>query len=1022
MISPHSNLKSLQEIEHDQQSQVSSEREDQAKRRRIEESVADEDEEKSARDAQEEKREGEEALEKLGDDEVGGGHVEDVLSTPLSLLAHASDAAAALKEGERRDSVGSKRIGAATMGLISPPLPKLATMSKRWFDSDRLPHLAPRLPHIFHTSVAPHSAHRQDRDTLPHLRPTMMAPPFGPLTRRLAPHAVTPIPAPPPSLGAIGRSRSYTTVEAVNRASATYSPSKTPAKEEDIRPAVTEEERRAEVLGEGVYVKRQKVDETQSGNLLAPSTLDYEAWEYRDGRARARKSVSAASGQSSQSETSGKQSSVNLDQTNDDKSVLSSEALVRGNSSKRTAAAKEGAAEEATIASEPAAAATLPPRRWQVLRRRRSTKAMEIDETQDALSDSDESELLGASHQNFFSFSIFASKMDNEADMDPVHQGIIELRELEKLFDMFFARINPLLNLLDPFLHSVNYVRNRSALLTTVIASHAARLSDTNRDAELAVTLERYWRQHLLPEALLGGYKSVELSQAFLILSLYHKPTNRLTDDRSWQYLGFAIRIATEVGVNRTTQPSEGVREIEQVQRRVRNRARLWVSLYLADREQCFQTGRPWAVLEDDFIAHSHLWHREDFALPEDTRLIGFLKLIRFVATYSDALKDIASQSRLRTLALVEATNPYQWKDDVTALQYCLAQALAELERWRDVWCAGALEEFADGSLTQAVAQLLDRWQVGSKRRYFYCRLTLCTRVLQSLERIQGVEMATAEAKGNTERIQSIKVEIDVHIRQLSFDAWQSCLGMIESLLEESEHHDLSAAPNQTVVATVYGALAGLRLTRSSQGKSLKGEGPDAEVTVSQCKLLTKALIKAGSTPEHRNGAALSYGVYLEGIVTLWENNVVQAEAASASPNDTSTSTMEVEVVANGEAKEQQPTGIEVVHILDGAKPLISPTSLFVPMQTPGKEGVPSLQHHTVGDEVWGNSTAHPDTPLIGGSLVATDPEAMDRMWDYLTTYPDPSSGFPLSLWQPHSNWSAPTTARPPTVAPTPTQ
>lgn len=102
----------------------------------------------------------------------------------------------------------------------------------------------------------------------------------------------------------------------------------------------------------------------------------------------------------------------------------------------------------------------------------------------------------------------------------------------------FFARINPLLNLFDPFLHSVSYVRSRSVLLMSVIVALAARLSDSPRDAELAVLMERHWREKLLPEVLLGGLKSVEIAQSFLLLANYHAPAKRLADDRSWQYLG----------------------------------------------------------------------------------------------------------------------------------------------------------------------------------------------------------------------------------------------------------------------------------------------------------------------------------------------------------------------------------------------------------------------------------------------------------------------------------------------------
>ena len=43
-------------------------------------------------------------------------------------------------------------------------------------------------------------------------------------------------------------------------------------------------------------------------------------------------------------------------------------------------------------------------------------------------------------------------------------------------------------------------------------------------------------------EGLLNGWKSVELAQAYLLLSIYTVPVRRWEDDRSWLYIGLAIR------------------------------------------------------------------------------------------------------------------------------------------------------------------------------------------------------------------------------------------------------------------------------------------------------------------------------------------------------------------------------------------------------------------------------------------------------------------------------------------------
>lgn len=41
---------------------------------------------------------------------------------------------------------------------------------------------------------------------------------------------------------------------------------------------------------------------------------------------------------------------------------------------------------------------------------------------------------------------------------------------------------------------------------------------------------------------LIDGWKSVELCQAYLLMSVYSVPARRWEEDRSWLYLGLAIR------------------------------------------------------------------------------------------------------------------------------------------------------------------------------------------------------------------------------------------------------------------------------------------------------------------------------------------------------------------------------------------------------------------------------------------------------------------------------------------------
>ncbi|KAJ8483340.1 hypothetical protein ONZ45_g14640 [Pleurotus djamor] len=52
---------------------------------------------------------------------------------------------------------------------------------------------------------------------------------------------------------------------------------------------------------------------------------------------------------------------------------------------------------------------------------------------------------------------------------DPVAAGLIDEKEAQVLFDLIFLRLNPFINLFDPALHTVAYVRQRCPFLFTTL-------------------------------------------------------------------------------------------------------------------------------------------------------------------------------------------------------------------------------------------------------------------------------------------------------------------------------------------------------------------------------------------------------------------------------------------------------------------------------------------------------------------------------------------------------------------------
>jgi len=51
-----------------------------------------------------------------------------------------------------------------------------------------------------------------------------------------------------------------------------------------------------------------------------------------------------------------------------------------------------------------------------------------------------------------------------------------------------------------------------------------------------------HFARHAAANALIDGWKSVELCQAYILLSTYGVPAKRWEEDRGWLYIGLAIR------------------------------------------------------------------------------------------------------------------------------------------------------------------------------------------------------------------------------------------------------------------------------------------------------------------------------------------------------------------------------------------------------------------------------------------------------------------------------------------------
>ncbi|KAF5371848.1 hypothetical protein D9615_009547 [Tricholomella constricta] len=180
---------------------------------------------------------------------------------------------------------------------------------------------------------------------------------------------------------------------------------------------------------------------------------------------------------------------------------------------------------------------------------------------------------------------------------------IITPREAEQLFQIYFERMNLSVSLLDPILYTAQRTCYRSPFLFTVICAIASRFYSER--PELYSQVMQY-AQQAAGMALISGHKNVEMCQAYILLSLYPVPAKRWEDQRSWLYLGLAIRTATDLNLHlpNTAKPLN-----ENHAREMLNRTRVWLNCFNLDRSTGSQYGKPPIISSADYMAnHSENW------------------------------------------------------------------------------------------------------------------------------------------------------------------------------------------------------------------------------------------------------------------------------------------------------------------------------------------------------------------------------------------------------------------------------
>jgi hypothetical protein len=269
------------------------------------------------------------------------------------------------------------------------------------------------------------------------------------------------------------------------------------------------------------------------------------------------------------------------------------------------------------------------------------------------------SRMVGSEHGPYLDVHSFflpiKSSLDQGHGLDPIDVGLVTLEEAEMLLTYFHLKLAHTRWGLDPLVHTLHFVRNRSAFLfTTLLAMTAIFLPET---ASLAKRLLLH-RRFLAEQVIVRKYRSVEIVLAFMVSIPWMPPGSYASDDDTSLYLATSLSIALDLSLDKIITPStsmaqEHIRHIPRAdcldakralsmdgfedvaassewgQRLLRRRERVWIALFVLERGVCLARGRSYCVPKTSLLQHCDNWHDVANAYIQDGPLVSMAVLRR---------------------------------------------------------------------------------------------------------------------------------------------------------------------------------------------------------------------------------------------------------------------------------------------------------------------------------------------------------------------------------------------------------
>jgi hypothetical protein len=430
--------------------------------------------------------------------------------------------------------------------------------------------------------------------------------------------------------------------------------------------------------------------------------------------------------------------------------------------------------------------------------------------------------------------------LDQGPGLDPIDVGLVTMEEAELLLAYFHQNLAHTRWGLDPLVHTLSFVRTRSAFLfTTLLAMTAIFLPET---ASLAKRLLLH-RRFLAEQVIVRKFKSVEIVLAFMVSIPWLPPGVYASDDDTSLYLTTSLSIALDLSLDKIITPStclaqdhirqipksdclearralamDGFEDIEPDsqwgQRLLRRRERVWIALFVLERGVCLARGRSYCVPKTSLIRYCDKWHNHASSYVQDGSLVSMAVLRR-------NLDELFSNVRIRcdNYRVGDGGSKVAQEIDLTIESF--------FDQWFQTWIP-AIGKNENKTLPPYVEILVT-----------HTRLSTYSMLLNH-------PTAPPEVK-----------------RSFRASALSSALNVMRAAIQGESR--LKSMPNNTVTMICFAASIALALSAPVPGK-----GGNQNLAPSVRHLIEETatvLERIGSTPSHRNGSSVVYGRFLRVLV-----------------------------------------------------------------------------------------------------------------------------------------------------------